>query len=121
MDDASTTMTQFARMLNDYADRPVLDMTDLKGTYHVTLEIPLHDFMRSSKRLQQRLGLPPSPEYGSSGIAGAVPGSGGLNASDPSGGSILKAIQQLGLKLDPRKMPIETLIIDQIERMPTED
>jgi uncharacterized protein (TIGR03435 family) len=101
MDDARTTMTQFARMLNDYADRPVLDMTDLKGTYHITLGIPLQDFMRFSKRLRQRLGLPPSPAHGSSGIAGAAPGSGGLNASDPSGGSILEAIQKLGLRLDP--------------------
>jgi uncharacterized protein (TIGR03435 family) len=77
--------------------------------------------MRSSKKLQQRLGLPPSPDFGSSGIAGAAPGGGGLSASDPSGGSIVKAIQTLGLKLDPRKVPMNTLIIDQIEKTPTED
>jgi uncharacterized protein (TIGR03435 family) len=43
----------------------------------------------------------------------------GIAASDPSGGSLLHPVQQLGLKLDPRKMPTETLVIDHVEKEPT--
>jgi uncharacterized protein (TIGR03435 family) len=44
------------------------------------------------------------------------------NASADSGPSIFLAIQeQLGLKLESKKLPIDTVIIDHIERTPTEN
>jgi uncharacterized protein (TIGR03435 family) len=55
------------------------------------------------------------------------PGGGGESrtpsdaASDPSGGSIFTTVQKLGLKLDPRKAPIDLIVIDHIEKMPTEN
>jgi uncharacterized protein (TIGR03435 family) len=42
-------------------------------------------------------------------------------ASEPSGGSIFTAVQQLGLKLDPRKVPLDFLLIDHVEKTPTEN
>ena len=42
-------------------------------------------------------------------------------ASDPSSGSIFVAIQKLGLKLEPRKAPIKTIVIDHLEKTPTEN
>jgi uncharacterized protein (TIGR03435 family) len=70
-----------------------------------------------------KLGIPLPPSLGSSGgdLVGAAPGAGGLAASDPAGGGIFQAVQKLGLKLDPRKAPFETLIIDRLEKTPTED
>ena len=41
-------------------------------------------------------------------------------ASDPSG-SIFTAIQSLGLKLEPRKTPLMTIVVDHVEKMPTEN
>jgi uncharacterized protein (TIGR03435 family) len=45
----------------------------------------------------------------------------GSDATDP-GPDVLDAVQeQLGLKLTPRKVPVETLIIDHAEKIPTEN
>lgn len=42
--------------------------------------------------------------------------------SDSQGLTIYTALQQqLGLRLEPRKLPIETLVIDHIDRVPTEN
>jgi uncharacterized protein (TIGR03435 family) len=38
-----------------------------------------------------------------------------------SGNSLFSAIQILGLKLDRRKAPIEVLVIDPAEKVPTEN
>ena len=43
-------------------------------------------------------------------------------ASDPGGGvSIVDAVASLGLKLEPRKVPVEQFIIDHVEKMPIEN
>lgn len=41
--------------------------------------------------------------------------------SDPAGSSIFTSVQQLGLRLEPRKMPLEYIIIDHVEKTPTEN
>jgi uncharacterized protein (TIGR03435 family) len=44
--------------------------------------------------------------------------------SDPGSGlpDLFTAVQeQLGLKLEPAKVPVEMLVIDHVERVPTED
>jgi uncharacterized protein (TIGR03435 family) len=40
-------------------------------------------------------------------------------ASDPAGGSLFAAMQGLGLKLDARKAPVDMIVVDQAEKMPT--
>jgi uncharacterized protein (TIGR03435 family) len=43
-------------------------------------------------------------------------------ALDPSSGSsIFHSVEQLGLKLDSRKLGVDQLVIDNLERTPTED
>jgi uncharacterized protein (TIGR03435 family) len=54
----------------------------------------------------------------------ALPGSDAKSpddASDPGGGSIFRSVQEMGLKLDPRKAPLELIVVDHIEKTPTEN
>jgi uncharacterized protein (TIGR03435 family) len=56
------------------------------------------------------------------GPGGGEPGKAPLDtASDPSGNSIFDAIQKLGLKLEARKGPIEVIVIDHVEKTPTDN
>ncbi len=113
-------MTEFAGLLTQFTDRQVIDMTGLKGSYQVALELPMEELMNLAKRMM--------PEIAAMAGAGGAPGAtaptsglAGITASDPSGGAMFQAVQQLGLKLDPRKMPMETFVIDHVEKEPTEN
>ena len=84
--------------------RFVLDRTGLKGRYDFTLDYSDQN----------------SAEV-SSGPAGSGTASNGPLPPDESGPSIFAAVQeQLGLKLEPTKGPVDMIIIDHIER-PTEN
>jgi uncharacterized protein (TIGR03435 family) len=41
--------------------------------------------------------------------------------ADVPGGTIFDAVEKLGLKLEPRKLTIETVVVDQVSKMPTEN
>jgi uncharacterized protein (TIGR03435 family) len=90
--------------------RPVVDMTGLKGNYQLTLEFSLADIVARAQAANP-----------SAGRAGADT-SPAAAASDPSGGSsVFAAVQKLGLKLEPRKAPVEGLVIDHVEKTPLEN
>ena len=96
----SATLDQLTMFLSMPLRTPVIDMTGLKGRYD--FEFDLTAFM-----LQQR--------------QSAGPGEGSGEQMDPI--SILQAAlpQQLGLKLESRKMPVDMLVIDHLEKVPTQN
>jgi uncharacterized protein (TIGR03435 family) len=53
--------------------------------------------------------------------SGAVTGGSGPAPESAPEASVFTAIQQLGLKLEPRKAPIEMIVIDKAEKVPTEN
>lgn len=76
-------------------DRPVLDMTGLKGVFDFTLDWTPDE--SPSAKAEGAIDAPKSP-------------------------SLLTALQeQLGLKLQGRKAPIEILVVDHAEKVPTEN
>ena len=117
------TMTMFADMLTQFADRPVLDMTELKGNYEVALDLSIADMMNAARAagMGGMMMGPGGPPPGSGpGPSSTAAGSAGA-ASDPVPSAIFANVQKLGLKLDPRKSPVTTLVIDHAEKMPTEN
>ena len=106
-------MPALADTLSRFFDRPVVDLTELKGTYQVALDLSMED-LRNAARTMGMMG----PGMGG-GRDGARPPTDA--ASDPGGLSIFAAVQQLGLKLEPRKVPIDLVVIDHLEKAPTEN
>jgi uncharacterized protein (TIGR03435 family) len=84
-----TTMPALANVFSNWLERVVLDRTGLEGTYDVKLEWIPEENVR-----------PNEPEI----------------ASRP-GASLFSAVEErLGLKLEPRKGPVETLVIEGAEK-----
>jgi uncharacterized protein (TIGR03435 family) len=111
MEMSQVTMPAFADVLTRLTDRPVLDMTELKGNYQVALDLAMSDLLIVARASGMAV-----PALGGRGD-GARPG----EASDPSSGSIFTSVQQLGLRLESRKAPIEFVLVDHVEKMPTEN
>lgn len=121
LDSTTVTMDGFADMLTNVmqmggsGSRQVVNMTDIKGNYQVSLDISLADIMAVA-RAQGFGGPGPGPGAGGA-DAGAAP-----VASDPSGGSTLySSVEKLGLKLESRKANVEQLVVDSAEKAPTEN
>lgn len=101
-------MATMAGALARFADRPVVDMTDLKGIYNFIMEFSPEDFRAMMIRAAIAQGTVLPLEV--------------LKLADTSSGDTLfNAVEKLGLKLEPRKAPIEVLVIDQALKNPTEN
>jgi uncharacterized protein (TIGR03435 family) len=105
------TMADLAEGLSPMTDHPVIDMTGLTGKYEVTLEISMADIMAAARAAGAAVPGPPG---------GGDAGKPADAASDPSG-SIFNAVQALGLKLEPRKSAMTTIVVEHVEKMPTEN
>jgi uncharacterized protein (TIGR03435 family) len=110
MEIAKITMAALADRLTQFMDRPVVDATYLKGNYQVTLELP-PDAMNGIASAQKLAILAGS---GSVGAGFADP-----NALDTSGAAVIQAVKRLGLELQSRKAPVQTIIVDRVEKTPT--
>jgi uncharacterized protein (TIGR03435 family) len=90
MDAQSNTMQQLAELLTTFLSRPVVDATGLQAKYDFTLT------------------------YWPEGIAGSGEGTDAEPVPD-----IFGALQaQLGLKLEPKKGPVEMIVVDRGEKTP---
>lgn len=106
------SMEKLAPALSPMVDRPILDMTGLKGYYDVVIDVSMQDLMNAARAAGANI-----PANAPGGGSSANPAD---NASDP-GGSIFNAIQALGLKLEARKLPLKKIVVDSVEKMPTEN
>ena len=96
--------TGMVDQLGRFVERPVIDATDLKGRYDLTLDVGMGDMLAMARAV----GL-------------AIPMQAPPGAMDPGSSAVFTAIQQYGLKLEPRKAPIDMLVIDHVEKIPTEN
>jgi uncharacterized protein (TIGR03435 family) len=97
----NVTMSGFAGrvrdLATDYIDHPVVNSSGLEGGWNFTLSFsPRRSAQTDTKA--------------------------GSDAVDPDGRlTVFEALDKLGLKLEPRKMPMPVLVIDRMEQKPTEN
>lgn len=104
-----TTLSNLSELISRFAERPIIDMTGIQGEYDFDLVL--------------------SPEALQGGTVHVVAGGGdhspeGGNPADAASGkagTIHEAVQAYGLKLEARKAPMDMLIVDHIEKTPTEN
>lgn len=102
------TMELFARYLERFADRTIVDMTGLKGQYDLTFDINPEDYLPLLIRSAINAGETLRPQamklaegYSSTGLS--------------------DALQQVGLKLDARKAPLDVIVVDSANKTPAEN
>jgi uncharacterized protein (TIGR03435 family) len=102
------SMRDLAETLSWYLDRSVVDMTGLKGNYDCLLDISAEDYRAMSIRAGVVAGivLPPSVL---------------AELDKPWGDSLNNALSKVGLTLASRKSPLEVIVIDSIDKKPTEN
>ena len=112
------TMLDLANRLTGQLNRPVTDATGLTAKYDFVLTFA-----------PEGMGAPMGGPIGPLGppvgaVPVAPPAAGGRGVEAPEGENlptIFGAVTQLGLKLEARKDKIEMIVVDHIERTPTEN
>lgn len=102
------TAPAIADVLARFMDRPVVNRTNLKGEYDFLLQLSHEDYraMLIRSAIGAGVALPPRDLQ----LAAAA-----------SNDSLFSAMEKLGLKLESSKAPLEVLVVDHIEKMPTEN
>lgn len=105
-------LSALAEMLGNQLGNPVVDKTGLTGTYDYKLEYapePGQGLMPGGPLLQ-----PPGGDAG-------APGPASQPALNDLPGLLTAIQEQLGLKLEKKRGPVDTLVIDHVEKTPTEN
>ena len=101
IDAVRMTMPEFAALLSTNTGRPVLDRTNLTGVYAFTIELP-----------------PDAWQVQMNASAGLTTARDGTPLNEPVAVSVPRGVERLGLKLEPRRIPVDLIAIDHIERVP---
>ena len=102
------TMRILAETLGRFVDRPILDQTSLEGRYDIKFAVAQEDYMPMLIRSAVNAGVTLPPQA--------------MAALDaPAMGSVEQGLKSLGLVITPRKSPLDVLVVDSIEKTPTEN
>jgi len=98
-----------AGMLERFLDRPVVEATELKGKYDISFNVTEEDYRAMLIRSAVVAGVVLPPE-----VLRLVDAT-----SSPT--SLFDALQKLGLRLAPRKAPLDVIVVDSLLKTPTEN
>jgi uncharacterized protein (TIGR03435 family) len=101
------TAPTIAAVLERFTDRPVIDLTELKGTYDFEFEVSPEETQTLMIRAAVAAGVQLPPQA--------------LRLLESGGNPIENGAEQLGLKIEGRKMPVDIVVIDQVQKTPTDN
>jgi uncharacterized protein (TIGR03435 family) len=100
------SMDVFAANLERFADRPIVDMTGLKGQYDFAFDVNAEDYQPMLIRSAVAAGVDLPPQ-----ALRFLDGTSSAPLSD--------ALQQVGLRLDARKAPLDVIVVDSANKTPS--
>lgn len=100
------TLGRYAEAISALFDRPVIDRTELPGTYLLSVR-PVGRGLteRYAARAKTLTQTDTAPE---------------ASASEPAGSAMSATLADLGLRVEARKLPLPFLVVDRVEKQPTE-
>lgn len=102
------TMQSVADTLGRFMRHPVINLTKLDGRFDIGFNIAPEDYMPLMIRSAVNAGITLPPQA--------------LQMLDaPSLGSVENGLRSLGLSLEERRAPLEYIVVDSMERTPTEN
>jgi uncharacterized protein (TIGR03435 family) len=108
VDAKKVTLDEFVDFFGDYLDRPrLINNTKLDGHYDFRLTLSPPDFQKMFMWALIKGGLVPPPAE--------------LTEDATSLDSLAKALKDVGLKLERAAAPIDALIIDSVQKKPTDN
>jgi len=121
LDGNRATISQLIDTLANQSDRPILDKTGLTARYDFTLDFAPDQGAMTAK--MGALGPPPPPPPGGGPGPGAGLGGGDLGPHPETDALPLQAAiqKQIGLRLEAKKDSVDLLVIDHIEKTPTDN
>ncbi len=102
------TMPLLTETLSHFIDHPVVDLTNLKGRYDFVLNLSPEDFRAMMIQSSLSAGVPLQDQ-----VLRLLEGA--------SYRSLFDAFQKSGLRLQSEKLPLDVLVIDSIQRKPTDN
>jgi len=110
------TCAELATLLTELVNRQVVDMTETKSSYQISVDIAFEDNIDDAQAQAKA-------QAQAQGRGGAAPGQASTPAgsANPMGSAVVAAVQKIGLRLDSRKLPTEMIIVDHLEKTPSEN
>lgn len=102
------TMSALANALTPFVDRPVVDMTKLEGRYDVAFTLAPDDFLAMMRRSVAAAGF-------------VAPGDDVRRFDTTSVLAVMDALEKTGLRLRPQRAPVDVLVVDSMDRLPTDN
>jgi uncharacterized protein (TIGR03435 family) len=101
------TAPQIVGILERFSDRPIMDLTELKGTYDFEFNVSPEETQTLMIHAAVAAGVQLPPQA--------------LRLLEGGGNPLENGAQQLGLKIESRRMPVDIIVIDRIQKTPTEN
>jgi uncharacterized protein (TIGR03435 family) len=106
LDLKNMTIGSMLDWLSRFTDRPVVDQTGLTGRYDLALDVSRDEMLNAARAAGLVVdAVRRAPEA----------------ATEPGGDSVFASVQKAGLKLEPRRLPLTLLVVDRLDKTPTEN
>jgi uncharacterized protein (TIGR03435 family) len=102
------TFAQLAGVVERFVDRPVIDQSKREGRFTITLDLMPEDFQAAIVRSAINAGV-------------SLPAPALRVLETSSSAAVPDALKTLGVSLQQWKLPMEVIVIDSVDRMPTEN